>query len=233
MAEKILEYVAGNFADEDSFRLELHIADCDECMKKVHNYYLLREGFDELWDSWSAKQRAEEAWQAHILEGLAKSKVTPKIGARIERWVEAIPQKTEVALGIVVDSHKKAAQVIQEGLEVLSGPGVSPAFATITPPLRVGSKDGAIVIKKEAISVETQGPPWMRVTVEPTIKRITVQIEVMKKPWPLVVLIPNVKGRVLVEQFDHYPGTEYLLAQFMNVTDGEYFFLLESMADEE
>ena len=223
--EEILAYVANRLTEEESFAVENHLAECQECVTTVHHYHIIRERFDELWDSWTARRHAEELLRAHVLEALYSAEIKPKLRERAIAWANRISEKTEAALNIVIDAPRKAARVFQEGLEVFFKTKAALHFSPIPEPTRVaGDREEAKII----IAVEVDGPPWVKVWVDPSLRRVTVQAEILEKPWPLVMLVPKGKGKAEVEDFRRPVDVDFLLAEFAEVTDGEYFLCLES-----
>ncbi len=72
--EELLIYLAGNLSDEEAYKMELHISSCDHCAKVLSNYHNLGTNFNQIWDTWTAKQQAEELAQKHQIPNFSKEK---------------------------------------------------------------------------------------------------------------------------------------------------------------
>ena len=58
----IMKYIAGSATDAEQAAVEEAVAESDECMRQVRSYLYLRENFDSIWDTISAK-RIGELWR--------------------------------------------------------------------------------------------------------------------------------------------------------------------------
>lgn len=219
--ERALAYVAGKVTEEESFWIETHLADCDECARRIYNYNIIKENFDEIWDSWTAKSHAQALFQAHFLESLQKAEVPARLQERIKEWAKNVFQKTGAILNVVFSFPDKTVKIAQEGLEKFCRPGFSLQFFPVAVPSFVRGE-----AKRFSRSVETQGSPWIKVTADPTGRRISIQTERIEKPWPLVILKPKTGGAI-VGEFYRPAETDYLLSEFEDVPDGEFFLMFE------
>jgi len=221
--ENALAYIAGKVTEEESFQIETHLADCDECARRVYSYNIIKENFDEIWDSWTAKEHAVALFQARFLEALEKAKVPPRLDQRIKAWAKKVSQKTETVLDIILDFRDKTAKIFQEGLERFCQPGIGLTFLPAPVPSWITGE-----AREASISVEAQGPPWVKVTVDPSVRKIAVQAEILKKRWPLIILLPKAKGKAIIGEFHQPVDTDYILSEFEDVPDGKYFLMLEA-----
>ena len=73
--EDILAYAADTLPQKDIFRVEVHLAECEECARRVDDHVVIRERFDEVWNSWTVKKHAQEVFQARLLEALEQADV--------------------------------------------------------------------------------------------------------------------------------------------------------------
>ena len=227
--EQSLNYISGQMDEETSFEVDQHLAACNRCVDRVRALRMLRSDFDTIWDSWTAKSHAEAYINARVKEALSQTaEVTdsPEMQLRVLDLLKGLPQKTESALGIVMDTAKKTAHVFQEGLEGLFRPEAffrfSPVPVTATGIRVLGERE------KAAITVKTSGPPWKQVTIDPSIRKVTVRADMVPKPWPLVLLVPKRTGMASIKEFRQPEGEEFLLAEFEELSDDEYVLLLEA-----
>lgn len=221
--EEILAYVAGKLRDEEAFMVETHLATCAECAKRVNAHYLIRDHFDELWETWTAKRHIEELIRARIYKASEESDIRPELQEKVKAWLARFPKRIEAALNVVIDTTKRTAEIMQEGLEALSPPGGLPAFSTVPAPMRILGEGEA---QPASIVVESKEPPWKKVIVDPIVRKVTILMEIQESPWPILMLIPKGEGEVLVAEFRYPEGTDYLLAEFEDVPGEEYVLIL-------
>jgi anti-sigma factor RsiW len=224
---EIVAYVNERLSEDESFKVDHHLTECEECARRVDDHILVQEQFDELWDSWTAEEHAKELLQAHVLESLSHTRVPPAIRVRLARWAANIAAQTASVLGIVMDASRRTARILQEGLG-----GIGTMQASLQPvraPVRTrGAVGGAAVRSRRAITVESSGPTWVKVDIDPSAAKITVWTEPQKEPWPLVLLVPKKKGRAAIGEFRRAEAGDRLVSEFEQVADGEYFLFLES-----
>ena len=226
--DDILAYAAGTLLQEEIPRVEAHLIACRECAGKVDDHIVIRERFDDLWDSWTAKKHAQVALRTHFLNALSQAEVDPGLQDRTIAWAKRISEKTEAVLGVVMDASHKAARVFQEGLEELARPGALLRFSLVPfPTLTLGDSE------KTSIAMEAHGPPRVKITIDSSVRRVTVQSELVDAPWPLVIIVPKKKGKAVIAEFEHPEGTDYLFAEFKDIADGEYILFLESQHKDE
>jgi hypothetical protein len=60
--ELIMKYITGSASDAEQAMVEEAVAESDDCMRQVRSYLYLRENFDSIWDTISAK-RIGELWR--------------------------------------------------------------------------------------------------------------------------------------------------------------------------
>lgn len=222
--DEILAYVAGSMSEEDAFGCERHFAECEECGRRVHAYYGLRESFDELWDSWTAKTHAREALLSHIRDSLAQAEAGPGLRERLSGWAMNLTRSTLAAFDVVIDSSRRSARVITEGLESLTRSGEKVELVPIPQPVRLGGPAATT-----AVSVQMRLPSWVRVDIDPTAGRISVRGRHEGELLPIAVLVPIGQGKPLIEEFHRIEEAEIVLSEFEGVRDGEYILLLESI----
>lgn len=57
--ELIMKYITGSASDAEQAMVEEAVAESDDCMRQVRSYLYLRENFDSIWDTISAKKMGE------------------------------------------------------------------------------------------------------------------------------------------------------------------------------
>ena len=204
--EQALNYISGKMDEELCFGVDQHLATCTRCVERVRALRMLRASFDTIWDSWTAKSHAEVHTRARIHEALSQAARDTKSGElqnRIRSWLEKIEVKAEAALGVILDTSKRTANIVCDGLEGFCRPDSILQFQ----PVRV-STEGIGEKAPGRISVRAEGPPWAKVNVDAVAKTVTIECDVQKKPWPLLLLYPKDTGVSLTQdQPDHHSYT--------------------------
>lgn len=235
--EQKLGYIANRLDEEASFAVDEHLATCPQCAGGVRASRMLRHDFDRIWDAWTARSHGQayrEARITGILEEAAKT-APPALRERIQRWSRRIQGGVggaiEAALNLILDTSRKTAQVISEGLEGLGGAGSHwqfapvPSMATRGPAGPIGDPEEAAPAK---ITVKAEGPPWAEVRVDARIGKVSVLLELQEEPWPLLLLQPKETEQApWIGEFRRPEGMNFLLAEFEEVPGGEYLLLIE------
>jgi hypothetical protein len=220
---EVLAYVAGKTKEENSYKFELHLAECSECARRVNIYYNMKENFDKIWDSWTGSDAAAEVEQTHILESISGAEVEPGLSKRFTDWKKNIRQKTLSVVGIRFNASRKKASVFKEGLEGFLKLAAL-TYTKVKPPVEILG-----AVEEGTISIESRVPYEVKVTIDPSARRIVVQGPVSKDPLPMVVLVPKKEWKAYVEEFRRPEEADYILAEFEEIPDGEYYLLLESV----
>lgn len=222
-ADQIRAYVAEKLPYDECLVCETHLATCKECAERVKVLLSVRNNFDQIWTTWTVKKHAEEFQVAQLRQALKRARAAADIRRRLTTWADNITARVDTALGISLDVSKRAARVVQEGLEFLQDPK-SPAFAPAPVPLAIHGRAEA----PAWIAVETQRSPWTKVTIDPVVRRILVQSEIRTGPWPLVALVAKDHDWATVASFRIPEGEEFLLAVFEDLPPGELLLLIEA-----
>lgn len=225
--ENIIAYISDKLSEGDSFRLETHLADCDKCAEKVYHYNMIRENFDEIWDSLSLQNLVKDALEIQLLESLVNTTIEPHLSNRIYRWINNFHQKTGHLLSIVVNTSKKTAEMVEEGFRGLTETFQIPAFAPLGEAVRVSGSG----MPDDTKHVKRIGPKDEEIDAFFSSKKIVINIrpQILKKPWPLVWLLPIKKGTSLIKESYRPEGANFLTAEFIfdeNI-DTKYDILLE------
>ena len=122
----ILAYVGKRMDEEESFQLETHLGICDQCVSRVRAHFAVKDLLDELFDP-SAVMEVALAPSAEPVPVRLPERLRD-VEKRIREMLSGIPQGLEVALKVLIDSRKKMAKVIREGLEGLGRERRSPRF---------------------------------------------------------------------------------------------------------
>jgi hypothetical protein len=220
--EDVRSYLREDVDEKKLLAMDSHLAECSDCMTWVRREFLLRKDFDELWRTWTAREHAEEIKRARLEEATARTGIAGETGRQLSALLEDLSGNVAAILRILLDSSRKSAEVLPSHLpDILSHISTPLAFAPVTSPVQILGAEEA-----DSVIVEAEGPPRLRVTVDPLARRISIQGEIMDEPWPLAVLLPADTGRAMVEALRNPEGTDYLLAEFEEVGDGEYFLIL-------
>lgn len=226
-SDDIIDYICGKMSEGDSFQLETHLADCDKCAERVFLYNILRENFDEIWDSLSLQNLVKDALEIQLLESLVNATIEPYLSNRIYRWIKDFHLKTGHLLSIVVNTAKKTAEMVEGGFRGLTETIQIPTFSPVGEAVRVsgpGMPDGSRHVK-------IIGPNGEEIDAYFSSKKIVINIrpKIIKKPWPLVWLLPIEKGTSLIKESYLPEGADFLTAEFIfdeNI-DTKYDILLE------
>lgn len=224
--EQALDYISGNMDEEMSFEVDRHLATCDRCVRRVRALRDIRYNFDAIWDSWTAQSHGEAHVRARIADALSEAATaaeSDELRNRIESWIEKIQLKAEAALGVAIDTSKKTAKLVYQGLDDLCRPDPVLQFQ----PIRV-STEGIGEKAPARISVRAPGPPWAEIDVDAAARGVTVQFDLQKEPWPLLLLVPKSEDQKpivgILKRKD-----DYLLAELRGVPDGEYVLLIQPL----
>ncbi|MBA7702816.1 hypothetical protein ES703_111591 [subsurface metagenome] len=212
--ENILAYIADRLSQEEVFRIEAHLTECEECARRIDDYMVIREHFDKIWDSWTGKRHAQEVFKLHLLEAVTRSAIPAGLRERAIDTVQNIFEKTRVVLGIIKDTSGKAASLLQEKLEKIFPSETTLLFSPVPQPTRI-TGDG-----EEFPNVwETEGDPKYNAQYYPSSKKLTVTVKesAVDKPWPKVMPIFIGEGRVVMGEFEHPEDTDLLLVEFDDV----------------
>ena len=221
-----IDYISEKMEEDMLFSADLHLATCERCVGRVRALRLLRANLDKIWDSWSAASHAGayiEAQIAQALSGAAEAAKSPALRDRMQSWLGKIQMKAETALGIVLDTSNRTADIVSEGLGAMSRPNSILSFQ----PVRV-SVAGTGEKAPSSISVRADGPPWAQVNVNTLSRTVTVEFELRKEPWPLLLFMSKTRDRApVIGELKKQNG--YLFAEFRDVPDGEYVLLVEPL----
>jgi anti-sigma factor RsiW len=111
-------YVAEEISDPDRLAIDLHLSECDDCVKRVRAMISLRESFDEIWTSWNAEEHARIKQQLRLLEGIESTKLP--LSRRALSWIAKITDGTNIAL--------KMLSVRAEQIAALAASALPPNF---------------------------------------------------------------------------------------------------------
>jgi hypothetical protein len=221
-----LNYILQKMDEEMLFEVDQHLATCNRCVERVRALRTLQANFDVVWDSWTAKSHGEAYIRERLADALSQAAELVESGEyqnRIKSWFEKIQVKAEAALGIILDSSKRVAEIMYEELEGLSRPDSILQFQ----PVRL-STEGIGEKAPARISVRAAGPPWAQVEVDALTGNITIEFDDYKKPWPLIILLPKSREqKPIVEILRRQEN--YLFAEFKGIPDGEYLLLIEPL----
>lgn len=224
-AKQIVAYAAGVMEDAQAREIETHLAGCRECSGRVKAHYFIRERFDELWTTWTAKSHAEDFLRGCALRCLGKADLAPGLKVRLEGFLSGAVRKFDGALRVLLDTAGRRAELIQEGLAPLCRPGGLFDFSPVPVPARIRGEG-----EPPPAAVETDGSPHVKVTADPFARKLTVRMEAVEPPWPLILLIPRDDGEAgaMVGEFRPVEGTDFILAEFEDLPSGEFILLLKT-----
>jgi len=217
--ETILAYVKGTLSEEKCFELESHLAECDECAKRVRAHRFLLQSvhqgqFDHIWDSWTASRHAEEYLQDQVTKVLRTATYPQALQQRVRAWQENLSQKAWGGIIVLIDASRHTVRVIKEGLEALHQPGMEPAFrpVSLAEPTSGGGRHRLL---------------HATVTIHPEEQTVTVKIPQCPEPWPILLLFVPGTDRAYINPLQPSQDETCLLAVFRDIKDGEWILLSE------
>lgn len=210
--ESIIEYITDKMSEGDSFRLETHLADCDECAEKVYRLNHIRENFDEVWDSLSAENLARDLFEIRLLESLVKANLKQETLKRVQSWVDNFFQKTHIVIGIAVDKSKKSVRILQDAIEEMRALGQIPSYVPVGEPVRVLGEG----TEEETRHEERQGPNGEKIDIYYEAGKVQLKIIPLsfESPLPLLWLLPEKDGPSIIKETRRPRETDYLVAEF-------------------
>ncbi|MBN1424740.1 hypothetical protein JXA88_09290 [Candidatus Fermentibacteria bacterium] len=222
---RILEYVAGKAAEEDGFRLDLHLAACPECAARARAYRLLRDHRAAVFSARHTVDPALAQLRKRLRSYAFDAEIPSEVERRLLRWSRNLMKSTSAALRIGLQSAARLAWIRDEALPRMTPAGPLLAFEPVAPPIRVRGKD-----RRGPAMVESPDEPMLRVVADAAESAVTVRHPKGAAPHPFVVLIATSSEFTRVAQLAAVPGEAYLLARFEDVPDGEYTLLLQAPA---
>jgi len=221
--EKILAYVTGNLSDEECFHIDIHLAECGECARRVNAFYNLRADFESIIDKAKPKKLAENFFLFRLkkaLQFIAEEK--PALRNKIKGWLKKLSMKSEVVFGFILDPSKKSVQPVLQGIRELMVGGAVPFHPLPSAPRILGTG-----LSSCTLSVEAKSELRPKITIDPIARKVLVQINERKKPWPLAIIFAADSKTALASEFRHPEGTDFLLSEFEDIPAGKYFLVLE------
>jgi hypothetical protein len=227
--EELADYFAARLPEAREGEIEMHLGGCDACTDEARQF----RAFSAIWDDWIL-QAPEEAWEqvalAHALQQAQGQVDNPQWAERFRHWHTTWAGKAQAAARLVLEAADRTAQLITEGLEVLSTPGQTWDFALGAAPVRVRGR---------RVRGQTPGPltPQARLQVHeiaPGVRDVQLRVEALPshQPPPLVLLIPiDTDTPPLVAGLMPTPDGTSFVARFREVPSGEYLLAVEPMRD--
>jgi len=207
----ILAYVSDRLSEEDSFHIEMHLADCDECAEMVHQYNLLRENPDEIWESLSVQNLAEDLLVLRLMHSIEYSDVRPDLLGRIRSWIGEFSNRSQVIANMVVNKSKWTLEIMEEGLDALRQIEQLSWFVPAPQAVRVlGEKTDEEVEHQKRL-----GPRGEKISIY--FSRGLIQFKIIplsfEQPYPLLWLFPLKEGKSIIKETHRPEETDYLVAE--------------------
>jgi hypothetical protein len=127
-----LDYIRGLLSDQESLRVDSHLAECEECLELIRTLAHVRDHFDEIWDSWTPAEhgRAYRQWRLlRGLEGIVEQ--APALSDRIAGWMSRLGDQAEVIVRVLIDRARLAASAAPESLPEGCAAEMGLAFAGV------------------------------------------------------------------------------------------------------
>ncbi len=220
--QKILLYLADKLDEQDAMAIDRHMDQCQACARRMNIFHYIQDHFDSLWHSIAAWMGENSALSEYFLCDECPGQGSEYLNRRLRNWYNNFLSSIHVAVSLVV---KEQGCKVSDGLAWLfpDGPcAIQPRMEYASAPLQVLGEGG-----DEPVRVTVKGQTNVRMTIDPQINRISVRLAISEKPFlPLTLLVPRHDGKIRLSRFRHPEGTDYLLADFENVTQGEYTLLI-------
>lgn len=207
----ILAYISGNVSEGDSFRLETHLADCDECAKKVSRLNYIRENFDDIWDSLTAENLAKDLLELRLLESIEETDLEPEIRHRVISWIKNSSRKAQVVMGFVVDASKRRIEILEASAREMGALAKLPSYVPVGEPVRVLGED----LEEEARHEQRQGPNGEKIDLyySEGMMQFKVTLTPLNPPFPLLLFYPKKGGPSIIKATRRPEETDYLVAE--------------------
>ncbi|WP_287152962.1 hypothetical protein [Candidatus Solincola tengchongensis] len=99
----IVRYVNKRATEEEAEKLAQHVFRCKDCLEKVMALRRLCRQFDEIWDSWTAREHGRRLMRWRIAEALAKAAMEDEgILERAWSWLVSMEGDAGIAVRIII-----------------------------------------------------------------------------------------------------------------------------------
>lgn len=225
----IAAYVSGQLKNGDLFELELHMADCDQCAKKIFNYSLIRDYFDAIWDELTLTDLTQDLIRINLFESILSSSVNSRLLPRIESWMNGFFNKTQLIAGIFFDISKKKIEILNKEflpVEILNN------FVKFqmedTPLLRSGRDESNTVLIQRM-----KGINGKIIDILQSKDSLLLKIKKSKNDtsFPLIWAVSLDKGHSIFKESYQPENTEHFVAEFSfnELADlSRYVFFMEN-----
>ncbi len=230
--KRIVSYVSGAMDEESSFDLEMHIANCRECAKRVQVQYHIREHFDEVWDAHVKNPGWAYAAESALSHAIDQNQ-PEEIRNRLKAWHETLWKKAKSVLSLAIDTGRKSYEVFNEGFLPHFVPSVNfvpeqAAIRTRGAPLPL--KD---VRRRAAVDTEKVGGAEVEIQVGERKQTVSVNLPLLPEPWPLIMLISKEHAEPRIQKLQRPEGKNFLVARFDAIPRGEYILMVEPLGNSE
>lgn len=226
--ETIRHYESNMMSEQETAAVDEHLAGCQECVDRVWAHHYVHDHFDEVWEEFSSGRLFKESLDDRRMIAADGEPLAPELKARAKALMADLKAKAAAVIKVVLDVSGKTAEVFDGGLELLGLDKETFSFSPVAAPVRVLGEE-----QKSGIALEAQGPPPMRVVVDPASQRISIMMGIVEPPWPIVVLHLKATDTRMVAEFRHPEGTDYLLAELEDLPSGEFSLTWERSGSHE
>ncbi len=107
-----IRYAADSISVSERIQMESHMAECEQCLDRIRNVLILKENFENVWNSWTAYDHGRVLIQLKILRNLKKLEtLQPSYAEKIKNWLRNLRKETEIALNIFIDGIQRKALI--------------------------------------------------------------------------------------------------------------------------
>ncbi|MHC4464279.1 MAG: hypothetical protein ACYS30_23055 [Planctomycetota bacterium] len=133
-----LRYIAENLSEDEMQDLDLHIADCPQCLDRIRTLRYIAENFDTLLESWTAEEHGRVYQQWRLVKAFEEAaEASPSLAERIRNWLAQKAGTIEIGVSIVLDRASKVATAAAASLPEGYGFSLRPAFEGVGSPADV------------------------------------------------------------------------------------------------
>ena len=221
-------YVSQTLEPGESSRIDLHLGECDQCVEAVYQLHIIRDHFNEIWETLSLDDISKDLTRIALLESLLSANIKEAFLSRILGWLKNFHDKTLLISGIAVHASKKTAEIIQENLFPVDFPEQLPRFTLAPSPARIlGSSDAGGISHQKMT-----GPRGEKIDMYISEDALQFKIQGIKTapPFPMVWAFSPEKRISKFKETIQPAETDYLVAEFSRqelYDASEYIFMLE------
>lgn len=229
--EEIVKYISTleitKENQEEMYKIDLHIADCQECLEKIR---FLRE-LDFAVDNWSAELQGDMYREKFKSK---KDNMNVIHGKKVKDWVEQFFYKADAAVEIRVDDKEEllgeetyTTKIITGGMEKYLGKEHKYFFNSELSSVSRGRKVSYVEYGTEAVD-EKSGSKIIVNTADEENRLIRIDLmDINPDKMPMIVLTDMEEKDVVFFAKESVLSEGKLSVKFSGISQGKYLLLIE------